>query len=119
KVQGDQVVTVAPANLQLGDVVIFRPGGRIPADGTVVDGTADVDESMITGESRPVRREVGAHVVAGTVATDNALQVKVDAVGDDTALAGPAARRRGSVLHHPCPASRRPCRRLAVLVRPG
>jgi Cu2+-exporting ATPase len=88
KVDGDQVVTVAPADLRLGDVVIVRPGGRIPADGTVVDGAADVDESMITGESRPVRREVGAHVVAGTVATDNALRVKVDAVGDDTALAG-------------------------------
>ncbi|GAA3511763.1 heavy metal translocating P-type ATPase [Georgenia daeguensis] len=88
KVQGDEVVTVAPAELQLGDVVIVRPGARIPADGTVVDGAADVDESMITGESRPVRRAVGAHVVAGTVATDNALRVKVDAVGDDTALAG-------------------------------
>ncbi|MDD9207005.1 heavy metal translocating P-type ATPase [Georgenia sp. 10Sc9-8] len=88
KVDGDQVVTVAPADLRLGDVVIVRPGGRIPADGTVVDGAADVDESMITGESRPVRREVGAHVVAGTVATDNALRVEVDAVGDDTALAG-------------------------------
>ncbi|MPV36016.1 heavy metal translocating P-type ATPase [Georgenia subflava] len=88
KVQGDQVVTVAPADLRLGDVVIVRPGGRIPADGEVVDGAADVDESMITGESRPVRREVGAHVVAGTVATDNALRVKIDAVGDDTALAG-------------------------------
>ncbi|CAM3583472.1 heavy metal translocating P-type ATPase [Occultella aeris] len=88
KVEGDQIVSVAPAELRLGDVVIVRPGGRIPADGTVVDGAADVDESMITGESRPVRREVGAHVVAGTVATDNALRVKVDAVGDDTALAG-------------------------------
>ncbi|MCK6210319.1 heavy metal translocating P-type ATPase [Georgenia sp. EYE_87] len=88
KVDGDRVVTVSPADLRLGDVVIVRPGGRIPADGTVVDGAADVDESMITGESRPVRREVGAHVVAGTVATDNALRVQVDAVGDDTALAG-------------------------------
>ncbi|WP_425432713.1 heavy metal translocating P-type ATPase [Georgenia soli] len=88
KVDGDRVVTVAPADLRLGDVVIVRPGGRIAADGTVVDGAADVDESMITGESRPVRRESGAHVVAGTVATDNALRVRVDAVGDDTALAG-------------------------------
>lgn len=88
KVDGDRIVTVAPAELRRGDVVLVRPGGRIPADGTVVDGAADVDESMITGESRPVRREAGGQVVAGTVATDNALRVRVDAVGDDTALAG-------------------------------
>jgi len=88
RVEGDQVVTVAPANLRLGDVVIVRPGGRVPADGEVVDGGADVDESMITGESRPVPRAVGDHVVAGTVATDNALRVRVSAVGEDTALAG-------------------------------
>jgi len=88
RVDGDTVVTVAPSDLQLGDVVIVRPGGAVPADGQVVDGGADVDESMITGESRPVRREVGDQVVAGTVATDNALRVRVSAVGDGTALAG-------------------------------
>ncbi len=66
----------------------MRPGGRIPADGTVVDGTAAVDESMITGESATVDRGPGAHVVAGTVATDTAIRVRVGAVGDDTALAG-------------------------------
>lgn len=88
KVVGDQVVTVPPAELVLGDVVIVRPGGRVPADGEVVDGTADVDESMITGESRPVRRGVGDTVVAGTVATDTAIRVRVAAVGEDTALAG-------------------------------
>jgi Cu2+-exporting ATPase len=83
-----QVTTVSPTDLVVGDVVVVRPGGRVPADGVVSEGTADVDESMITGESRPVRRTVGDHVVAGTVATDQALRVKVDAVGDDTALAG-------------------------------
>ncbi|HEY9473304.1 MAG TPA: HAD-IC family P-type ATPase, partial [Mycobacteriales bacterium] len=74
--------------LRPGDVVLVRPGARIPADGAVVDGTADVDESMITGESRPVPRTVPDRVVAGTVATDNALRVRVEAVGSDTALAG-------------------------------
>lgn len=88
KVVGDEVVTVAPAELAVGDVVIVRPGGRVPADGQVVDGTADVDESMITGESTPVRRGVGDTVVAGTVATDTAIRVRVSAVGEDTALAG-------------------------------
>lgn len=80
--------TVAPADLRVGDLVIVRPGGRVPADGTVTEGTADVDESMITGESRPVSRGPGDHVVAGTVATDTAIRVQVTAVGEDTALAG-------------------------------
>ncbi|SDE74025.1 Cu2+-exporting ATPase [Blastococcus fimeti] len=88
KLVGDTVVTVAPSELAIGDVVVVRPGGRVPADGEVVDGTADVDESMITGESRPVRRGPGDVVVAGTVATDTAVRVRVTAVGDDTALAG-------------------------------
>ncbi|MFC7876179.1 heavy metal translocating P-type ATPase [Isoptericola sp. NPDC057391] len=88
KVDGDQVITVAPAQLELDDVVIVRPGGRVPADGQIVEGSASVDESMITGESRPVVREVGDPVVAGTVATDNAVRVRVTAVGEDTALAG-------------------------------
>ena len=88
RIEGDTVTMVSPSELHVGDVVIVRPGGRIPADGDVVDGSADLDESMITGESRTVRRGIGDHVVAGTVATDNALQVRVDAVGEDTALAG-------------------------------
>jgi Cu2+-exporting ATPase len=88
RVTGDDVELVAPAELQPGDVVIVRPGSRVPADGTVTEGTADVDESMITGESRPVSRGPGSRVVAGTVATDTAIRVRVTAVGDDTALAG-------------------------------
>nr|WP_245709559.1 copper-translocating P-type ATPase [Rhodococcus tukisamuensis] len=88
RVEGDETVTVSTADLAAGDLVVVRPGGRIPADGTVVDGAADVDESMITGESLAVRREAGDRVVAGTVSTDSALRVRVTAVGDDTALAG-------------------------------
>jgi Cu2+-exporting ATPase len=88
RVDRDSVTAVAPADLRVGDIVIVRPGGRVPADGTVTEGTADVDESMITGESRPVSRGPGAQVVAGTVATDTAVRVRVTAVGSDTALAG-------------------------------
>nr|WP_245989167.1 copper-translocating P-type ATPase [Agromyces tardus] len=84
----DTIEIVSPSDLAVGDVVIVRPGGRVPADGEVVDGTAAVDESMITGESATVSRGPGDHVVAGTVATDTAIRVRVDAVGDDTALAG-------------------------------
>jgi Cu2+-exporting ATPase len=82
------VTTIAPSDLRVGDLVVVRPGGRVPADGEIVEGTADVDESMITGESRPVSRGPGDHVVAGTVATDTALRIRISAVGDDTALAG-------------------------------
>jgi P-type Cu2+ transporter len=85
---GDQVTTVAPADLHVGDVVIVRPGGSVPADGRIVAGAAEVDESMVTGESRAVPRGVGDGVVAGTVATDSGIRVEVTAVGSDTALAG-------------------------------
>ena len=88
KVEGDRTVTVSPADLHVDDVVVVRPGARVPADGEVVDGEAALDESMITGESTTVRRGVGDTIVAGTVATDSALRVRVTAVGDDTALAG-------------------------------
>lgn len=81
RIDGDQVTQVSPADLQVGDVVMVRPGGRVPADGHVVDGTADVDESMITGESRPVQRSSGDRVVAGTVSTDSALRIEISAVG--------------------------------------
>lgn len=88
KVDGDDVVTVAPAELTVGDVVIVRPGASVPADGQIIDGSAAMDESMVTGESKAVRRSVDDHVVAGTVATDSGLRVEVTAIGDDTALAG-------------------------------
>ncbi|MET3769770.1 Cu2+-exporting ATPase [Marisediminicola sp. UYEF4] len=88
KVTDAGVVEVSISELAPGDVVLVRPGARVPADGTVVEGEADVDESMITGESRAAHRGIGDTVVAGTVATDNTLRVEVNAVGDDTALAG-------------------------------
>ncbi len=74
--------------LSTGDVVLVRPGGRVPADGVVVDGAAEVDESMITGESRTVAKGKGDKVVAGTVSADSTLRIKVEAVGEQTALAG-------------------------------
>jgi len=88
RVDGDSTVSVSPSELKLGDVVIVRPGGRVPADGRIVSGSASMDESMITGESRPVRKSDGDLIVAGTVATDSGLRIEISAVGDDTALAG-------------------------------
>ena len=87
-VDGDDVRTVPVDELPVGDVVLVRAGGRVPADGVIVDGEAELDESMITGESKPVAKGPGDRVVAGTVSTDSSIRVRVDAVGDDTALAG-------------------------------
>ena len=83
-----EAVMVDPADLKLGDTVIVRPGAAVPADGRVIDGSASMDESMVTGESTTVRRGVGDTVVAGTVATDSGLRLEITATGDDTALAG-------------------------------
>ena len=88
RIEGDEIVTVAPSELREGDLVLVRPGASIPADGTVVEGRADVDESMITGESRTVERTTGDRVVAGTVATDSNLRIEVTETGEGTALAG-------------------------------
>ena len=88
KVTEDGVVEVDVDDLAAGDVVLVRPGERIPADGTVLSGMSDVDEAMVTGESKPVSRGAGDRVIAGTVATDDALRVTVTAVGEQTALAG-------------------------------
>ena len=80
--------TVDISELVVGDVVLVRAGARVPADGTILEGAAEFDEAMITGESRPVFRNTGDRVVAGTVATDNTVRVRVEATGGDTALAG-------------------------------
>jgi Cu2+-exporting ATPase len=88
RIKEDGVERVAASSLQVGDLVLVRPGGRIPADGAIVEGEVEVDESMVTGESRPVAKTVGDRVIAGTVATDTSVRMRVDAVGEDTALAG-------------------------------
>jgi Cu2+-exporting ATPase len=83
-----EIEAVSITELRVGDVVLVRSGARVPADGQIVDGEAELDESMITGESRPVGKGPGDKLVAGTVSTDSAIRVRVEAVGDDTALAG-------------------------------
>ena len=88
RVTDDGTETVPVAELQVGDMVLVRPGGRIPADGEITSGEVEVDESMVTGESNPVGKGPGDGVVAATVATDNSIRIRVGAVGDDTALAG-------------------------------
>ena len=76
------------AALRVNDVILVRPGSRVPADGVVVEGTAEVDESLITGESRAIPKATGSAVVGGTVATDGSLRVRVRAIGEETKLSG-------------------------------
>jgi len=88
RTNGTDTRSVPLSELRVGDIVLVRPGARVPADGTVVDGSADVDESMITGESKAVSKVAGARVVAGTVASGGSLRVSITAIGDQTALSG-------------------------------
>lgn len=74
--------------LRVGDLILIRPGGKIPADGLVVEGKSEVNESMITGESKPILKEKNSEVVAGTVNGDGMLKVKVTKIGEETFLAG-------------------------------
>lgn len=82
------IARVAATALKIGEVVLVRPGAGVPADGAVVDGDSSVNESMVTGESKPVDKAPGAKVIAGTINGDGSLRVRVTATGDQTALAG-------------------------------
>lgn len=93
-VQGEQVKSVATALLKVGDVILVRPGSAVAADGVVIEGSSDIDESMVTGESREVRKSVGDSVVAGTIngassaLGEGTLTVRITKVGGDTMIAG-------------------------------
>src|SRR5215831_6375083 len=82
RVSGSGIERVPLFELRVGDVVLVRPGSRVPADGIVVEGTADVDESLITGESRTIFKSPGAALVGGTVAAGGSLRVRVNAIGE-------------------------------------
>jgi Cu2+-exporting ATPase len=82
------IVTVSATALRTGDMLLVRPGASVPADGEVTEGESSLNEGMITGESRPVKKTPGAKVIAGTINGDGSLRVRVTATGDQTALAG-------------------------------
>jgi Cu2+-exporting ATPase len=88
RIVGERTEDIPASDLREGDLVLVRPGASIPADGTVRDGTSDVNESMITGESRPVPKGPDAHVIAGTVNGSGSLRVEITGIGEKTALAG-------------------------------
>jgi Cu2+-exporting ATPase len=80
--------TVPVSELKEGDRILVRPGASVPADGEVVEGNSDVNEAMITGESKPVSKSVGDRVIAGAINGEGSLRIQVSATGDQTALAG-------------------------------
>lgn len=80
--------TVSVSELKVGDKILVRPGGQIPIDGIVEKGQSEIDESMLTGESKNVKKSVGAYVTGGTINKTGALTISVEKIGDDTALAG-------------------------------
>ncbi len=79
---------VAVSRLQTGDHILVRPGGSLPADGVVSEGESSVNETMITGESKPVHKAAGVHVIGGSINGDGSLRIQVTTTGDKTALAG-------------------------------
>ncbi|MGH7509998.1 MAG: heavy metal translocating P-type ATPase [Gemmatimonadales bacterium] len=88
RLKGDETEEVPIDQLREGDVVLIRPGAGVPADGEVIDGLSDVNESMITGESQPLSKKPGDRVIAGTVNGSGSLRVRVTGTGERTALAG-------------------------------
>ncbi len=87
-VRGDTTMKIPVGELKVGDIVLVRPGSQVPTDGNVLKGSSDVNESMLTGESKAVAKDVGSSVIAGTINGSGALSVRVEKVGSDTALAG-------------------------------
>ncbi len=87
-IRNGKTETIALSELRENDIVLVRPGGKIPADGKIIDGQSDVNESMVTGESKPVSKKEGEAVIAGTINGDGAFQIKISNIGEKTFLAG-------------------------------
>ena len=87
RIEGDKVADTAIEQVKEGDILLVKPGEKIPTDSIVLEGESSVDESMITGESMPLTKRVGDKVVGGTVNSTSSLKVKATKVGEDTALA--------------------------------
>jgi Cu2+-exporting ATPase len=87
-IRGEKTETIALSDLKENDIVLVKPGTKVPADGTIIDGDSDINESMMTGESKPVSKKEGDPVIAGSINGDGALKVKVASIGEKTFLAG-------------------------------
>ncbi|MCR4323220.1 MAG: heavy metal translocating P-type ATPase [Candidatus Azambacteria bacterium] len=87
-IRNDKTETIPLSELRENDTVLVKPGTKIPADGAIIDGVSDVNESMVTGESKPVSKKEGDQVIAGTINGDGALKIRVSNIGEKTFLAG-------------------------------
>lgn len=88
KLVGGKPSQVLVSELKVGDLVLIRPGGSVPVDGEITDGSSSVNEAAISGESKPVDKTISDEVVAGTINQDGSLTVKITKLGEDTTLAG-------------------------------
>ena len=86
-IRDGEPVEVPTAEVKVGDLLLIRPGAKIPVDGRVIDGDSEVDESMVTGESLPVAKAIDSQVIGASVNTTGSLRVRATKVGSDTALA--------------------------------
>ena len=86
-IQDGKEITISVEEVEVGDIIVVKPGQSIPVDGEVVDGLTSIDESMLTGESIPVEKKAGDHVVGGSINKTGSIQFKATRVGSDTALA--------------------------------
>src|SRR3990167_11540244 len=86
-VRGKEIVDVRTEELKIGDNILIRPGEKVPIDGKVIDGESSVNESMITGESRPVGKKKDDEVIGGSLNTDGSLTIEVTKTGEETTLA--------------------------------
>ncbi len=87
-VRGNKTEIIPLEQLKEGDVILVKPGGKIPADGTIAEGRSEVNESMVSGESKPVSKDIGSEAIAGTINGDGSLKIKVDKIGEKTFLSG-------------------------------
>ena len=86
-VKADQITEVPTAELKVGDVILVRPGEKVPIDGVVTDGESSLNEAMITGESKPVSKNAGSNVIGGTINMEGAIRVEVTKTGKETSVA--------------------------------
>lgn len=84
----DKTEIIPLSELKVGDIVLVRPGGKISADGEIIEGRTEINESMITGESKPVVKNIGDKVIAGSINGDGSLKIRVGQIGEGTFLAG-------------------------------
>jgi Cu2+-exporting ATPase len=87
-IRGDKTEIIPLEQLKSGDIILTKPGGKIAADGTIIEGRSEINESMVTGESKPVTKGVNDGVIAGTINGDGSIKFKVDKIGENTFLSG-------------------------------